>query len=55
MKLGRPPTVLPKSFKKLHDRYKAGQITKLEMARILGVCRTTVYKYFDMYEEKGGL
>jgi DNA invertase Pin-like site-specific DNA recombinase len=51
VRLGRPPTVLPKNFGKLHDRYKAGQLTKVEMARILGICRSTVYKYFAMYDQ----
>lgn len=54
VKLGRPATVLPKSFMKLHDRYVAGQITKLEMARILKVSRTTVYKYFGLYNQMVG-
>lgn len=43
---------LPKEFKKYYDMNKNKQISKVEMAKLLGVGRATLYRWIDLYEGK---
>lgn len=43
---------LPKDFKKYYDMNKNKQITKVEMAKLLGVGRATLYRWINLYESK---
>jgi len=55
--LGRRPTTLdtlPQSFLKHYDKYKAGQITKVEYARLCGLTPPTIYKYLKLFEQQTG-
>lgn len=49
--IGRPPPVLSKDFEKYYLRHKAGEITKSEFAKLLGVGRMTMYRHIKVYEE----
>lgn len=58
-KSGRPvgrPTLdysnLPVNFKKYYDRCKLGELTKGEFAKLVGVDRSTIYRYIKIYEDK---
>ena len=41
---------LPQAFKKYYDMMKSKKITKVEMAKLLGVGRDTVYRWIKLYE-----
>lgn len=43
---------LPTSFKRYYTRVKAGELTKTEMAKILGVSRATVYRWIELEERR---
>jgi DNA invertase Pin-like site-specific DNA recombinase len=49
--IGRPTMTLPETFKKYYDKWKAGEITAVEFAKLLGVGRTTLYRYIKHYEK----
>lgn len=42
---------LPKDFKKYYDKMINKEITKVEMAKLLGVGRATLYRWIKLYEE----
>ena len=42
---------LPKEFKKYYDKMQNKEITKVEMAKLLGVGRATLYRWIKLYEE----
>ena len=43
---------LPKDFKKYYDKMISKEITKVEMAKLLGCGRATVYRWIKIYENK---
>jgi DNA invertase Pin-like site-specific DNA recombinase len=52
---GRAPvtvTDLPKNFFKYYSQLSEGSITKVEMAKLLGVGRATLYRWLDLYEKQ---
>lgn len=42
---------LPKDFKKYYDKMVNKQISKVEMAKLLGCGRATLYRWIKLYEE----
>lgn len=51
---GRPEVTkedLSNDFKKYYKRWKANEITATEFAKLLGVGRTTLYRYIKIFEE----
>ena len=48
--IGRPERTLPKDFKKYYAKWKASEITAVEFAKLLNVCRMTLYRYIKEYE-----
>ena len=50
--LGRPTRELPANFKKYHSKWKAGEVTGVEFARLLDISRATLYRYIHEYEKK---
>lgn len=56
--LGRPKAVLSKEFKREYKRYLKGDygdMTKTNFAKMLGIGRSTLYKYINMYEKQKGV
>lgn len=54
--LGRPQTTeenIPERFWRYYPRYKNGELSVQELARLLECSRTTVYKYIRLTEENG--
>ena len=52
--LGRPKAELPKDFIKQYKKYKDGEYGKISasnFAKMLGIGRSTLYKYISIYEE----
>lgn len=49
VKLGRPERTLPDNFKKYYNKWKAKEITAIEFAKLLGVSRSTLYRYITEY------
>jgi DNA invertase Pin-like site-specific DNA recombinase len=50
---GRPELTiedLPKAFNKYYEQMQANVITKVEMAKLLGVGRATVYRWLNLYK-----
>lgn len=43
---------LPKTFKKYYNQMTNKQITKVEMAKLLGCGRATLYRWIQLYEEE---
>lgn len=43
--------MLPKTFDKYYGQMAEGNITKVEMAKLLGVGRATVYRWLNLYEK----
>lgn len=43
--------MLPKAFSKYYSQMAEGNITKVEMAKLLGVGRATVYRWLNLYEK----
>lgn len=43
---------LPKDFKKYYNKMKNKEITKIEMSKLLGCSRKTVYRWIKLYEEE---
>lgn len=53
-KLGRPKAELPKNFIKDYKRFKNGEygsMSSSSFAKMLGIGRSTLYKYIKLYEE----
>lgn len=51
--IGRPKTTidnLPTGFIRHYPKYKAGDLTLTELARLVGVSRQSIYKYIGIYE-----
>lgn len=42
---------LPKDFKKYYDKMISKEITKVEMAKLLGCGRATLYRWIKLYED----
>ena len=56
--LGRPKEGLPKEFIKEYEKFlngDYGEMTKTGFAKYLGIGRSTLYKYINMYEKERGL
>ncbi|WP_019279260.1 recombinase family protein [Clostridium botulinum] len=54
-KLGRPQVELPGNFKKEYEKFKCGKygdMTAIGFAKMLGIGRSTLYKYIKIYNEK---
>lgn len=54
-KLGRPQAELPKDFIKEYKKFKDGKygdISALQFAKMLGIGRSTFYKYIDIYQQQ---
>lgn len=52
-RLGRPPLEVPKEFVREYERFKEGaygKITATQFARLMGMGRSTLYKYIDKLE-----
>jgi DNA invertase Pin-like site-specific DNA recombinase len=52
--IGRPRLTkdeIPPYFYKYYSQYKNGRITKVELARLCRVARSTVYRYLDYIED----
>ena len=52
---GRPQKTsetLPKNFEKYYEQMDKGQITKIEMAKLLGCGRATLYRWIKLYSCK---
>lgn len=52
--LGRPKAELPKEFIKEYQKFKDGaygDMSALSFAKMLGIGRSTLYKYINIYEE----
>lgn len=43
--IGRPPVVLPDNFIGFYNQMQQGKLTKVEMAKLLGIDRKTVYRW----------
>ncbi|GAB6150710.1 recombinase family protein [Clostridium novyi] len=50
VKLGRPKATLPKDFEKYYKKVLKKEITKNDMAKILGISRMTLYRYIKMFD-----
>lgn len=51
--IGRPKTTidnLPTGFIRHYAKYKSGDLTLTELARLIGVSRQSIYKYIGIYE-----
>lgn len=56
-KLGRPQAELPKDFMRQYKKYKDGEYGELSavgFAKMLGIGRSTLYKYIRLYEIQNG-
>ena len=42
---------LPKDFKKYYKKMQEGELSKVEVAKILGVARSTLYRWIDIYDK----
>lgn len=42
---------LPKNFEKYYSRMQSGEFSKVEMAKLLGCGRATLYRWIRLYEE----
>lgn len=54
VKIGRPKTSvdnLPTTFLRHYPKYKAGNLTLTELARVCSISRQSAYKYKAIYEE----
>jgi DNA invertase Pin-like site-specific DNA recombinase len=51
-KIGRPDIKIPDHFEKLYGKVQAGEITKVYMAKLLGVNRMTLYRWIKYYESR---
>lgn len=54
-KLGRPQAGLPEDFIKEYKKFKSGsygQISALQFAKMIGIGRSTLYKYINIYNQQ---
>ncbi len=54
IKLGRPKTTIPSDFTKQYEKYINGEYGKIShtgLAKMLGIGRSTLYKYIKTYKE----
>lgn len=54
-KLGRPPVKLPKDFRKEYRKFKNGEygsMTASNFSKMMGIGRSTLYKYIKILENK---
>lgn len=54
VQLGRPKTTkdnIPFLFYKHYPAYSSGQLNISEFARVVGVSKTTIYKYIQLYSD----
>lgn len=49
--IGRPKAELPKNWDRYYPRYEKGELKAVEMARLLNISRTTLYRYIKLHEE----
>ena len=49
-RIGRPQASMPKNFTKYYKQWKAGGVSATEFAKLLGVGRTTLYRYIHAHE-----
>ncbi len=52
-RIGRPSITienLPKEFRRYYPKYKTNEINKIELARLCGVSRQSIYKYIKIQE-----
>ena len=49
---GRPEPELPATFEKYYEQWKDGNITAVEFARLLQICRSTLYRWIKLHEKK---
>ena len=54
--IGRPERkdTIPDNFKKYYDKWKAKEITAIEFSKLMGMSRTSLYRYIDEYEKPEG-
>lgn len=50
--IGRPEPELPKDFSKYYEKMKSGEITKVELGKLLGISRATTYRWIEQYESR---
>lgn len=50
--IGRPKAELPKKWDQYYPRYQKGELKAVEMARLLDVSRTTLYRYIELQKKK---
>jgi DNA invertase Pin-like site-specific DNA recombinase len=48
--IGRPARQLPATFNKYHAKWKAGDLTAVEFAKLIEVSKPTLYTYIKHYE-----
>lgn len=54
-RLGRPPAELPDNFKTEYDKWKSGgygDMTATKFAKLMGLGRSTLYKYIHIYDSE---
>lgn len=49
--IGRPARKMPTRFEKYYSKWKEGELTATEFAKLLDVSRPTLYRYIKKYEE----
>ncbi len=49
--IGRPKAELPKKWDQYYPRYRKGELKGVEMARLLDVSRTTLYRHIKRHRE----
>ena len=50
--IGRPKAKIPSDFKSVYERVKDGSISNTEAMKILGIKKTTYYKYIKILKNK---
>lgn len=53
-KIGRPEPELPQVFEKYYNKMNEGEITKVEMSKLLQASRSTIYRWIELYENSRG-
>lgn len=49
--IGRPLRSIPKNFEKYYLKWKEGEITATEFAKLMEMSRSTLYRYIKLYEK----
>ena len=52
--VGRPARAIPAAFNRYHSKWKEGDITATEFAKLLAVSRPTLYRYIKQFELQEG-